>query len=364
MIEVRNLTKRFGKTVAVDDLSFDVRPGLVTGFLGPNGSGKSTTMRCMIGLDRHERGTTTFEGRRYNQLGSPLHEVGILLDAGYVHPARSGRNHLKWLAASNGISLKRVDEVLELQDVSKHYRGIPAVRRVSIGARPGQVIGLLGPNGSGKSTTVKMIVGLLRPSRGVVRWNGVDIQQQLLKYQALVGYVPEEPRLYTYLTAVEYLELVGGLRDIPRPALVRRIDRYLELFGLDGDRYAPLSSFSKGMRQKVLIAAALLHDPTVVVLDEPNSGLDVASSLILRRAVTTLAERGNVIIYSSHVLDAVEKVCQEVIILHKSHVVACNSVAKLREMTQTGTLEEVFASVAVDQDVNQIGRDLVDAVAF
>ena len=114
VIEVRNLTKRFGKTVAVDDLSFDVRPGRVTGFLGPNGSGKSTTMRCMVGLDRHERGTTTFEGRHYSQLREPLHEVGILLDAGYVHPARSGRNHLKWLAATNGISLKRVDEVLEL----------------------------------------------------------------------------------------------------------------------------------------------------------------------------------------------------------------------------------------------------------
>jgi len=114
MIEVRNLTKRFGKTVAVDDLSFDVRPGLVTGFLGPNGSGKSTTMRCMVGLDRFERGSTMFEGRPYGKLQSPLHEVGILLDAGYVHPARSGRNHLRWLAATNGISMKRADEVLEL----------------------------------------------------------------------------------------------------------------------------------------------------------------------------------------------------------------------------------------------------------
>ncbi len=114
VIEVRNLTKRFGKTLAVDDLSFDVSPGRVTGFLGPNGSGKSTTMRCMVGLDRHERGSTTFAGRGYSQLASPLHEVGILLDAGYVHPARSGRNHLKWLAATNGISLKRVDEVLGL----------------------------------------------------------------------------------------------------------------------------------------------------------------------------------------------------------------------------------------------------------
>ena len=114
MIEVRNLTKRFGKTVAVDDLSFDVQPGRVTGFLGPNGSGKSTTMRCMVGLDRHERGSTTFHGKRYRSMAAPLHEVGILLDASYVHPSRSGRNHLRWLAASNGIPKARVDEVLEM----------------------------------------------------------------------------------------------------------------------------------------------------------------------------------------------------------------------------------------------------------
>ncbi len=114
MIVVRSLTKRFGKTVAVDDLSFEAQPGKVTGFLGPNGSGKSTSMRCMVGLDRYEHGTATFAGRPYSKLATPLHEVGILLDAGYVHPARSGRNHLRWLAASNSFPKRRVDEVLEL----------------------------------------------------------------------------------------------------------------------------------------------------------------------------------------------------------------------------------------------------------
>ncbi len=114
MLQVRNLTKRFGKVVAVDDLSFDVQPGRVTGFLGPNGSGKSTTMRCMVGLDRYEQGEASFGGKHYRDLAAPLHEVGILLDAGYVHPARSGRNHLRWLAATNGIAMSRVDEVLEL----------------------------------------------------------------------------------------------------------------------------------------------------------------------------------------------------------------------------------------------------------
>jgi ABC-2 type transport system ATP-binding protein len=252
--------------------------------------------------------------------------------------------------------------MLELIEVSKSYRGVPAVRGLSLTAEPGQVLGLLGPNGSGKSTTVRMIVGMLRPSRGRICWRGADIQHQLLDYQAVVGYVPEEPRLYPYLAAAEYLELIGGLRDIPCTTLRRRIDRYLELFGLDTDRYAPLSSFSKGMRQKVLIAAALLHDPQIVVLDEPNSGLDVGATLVFRSLVATLAERGKIVIYSSHMLDAVEKVCRDVVILHNSHVVASNSVSKLREATRSGSLEDVFAAVAVDGDVARIGRDLADVV--
>jgi ABC-2 type transport system ATP-binding protein len=254
--------------------------------------------------------------------------------------------------------------MLELIDVWKSYYGTPAVRALTLQARPGRIIGLLGPNGSGKTTTVRMIVGLLRPSRGTVRWCGTDIDDQPLAYRGLVGYVPEEPRLYTYLTAIEYLELVGGLRGLPHATMVRRIDRYLELFDLDGDRHAPLASFSKGMRQKVLISAALLHDPAVLVLDEPNSGLDVASSLILRTLVLTLAERGKVVIYSSHLLDAVEKVCEDVVILHRSHVVACDSVSRIRALAEGGTLEDAFASVAIDQDVHQVARNLADVMAL
>jgi ABC-2 type transport system ATP-binding protein len=248
--------------------------------------------------------------------------------------------------------------MLDVVDVSKSYRGVPAVRTLSLTAKPTQVVGLLGPNGSGKSTTVKMLVGLLRPSRGAISWRGVNIQHQLLDYQRIVGYIPEEPRLYAYLKAPEYLELVGGLRDIGHATLQRRIKRYLELFGLEHDTYAPMSSFSKGMRQKVLISAALLHDPDIIVFDEPNSGLDVASTLILRKMVTTLSARGKIIIYSSHLMDIVEKVCDDVVILHNSHVVAHDSVLRLRELAQAASLEQVFASLAVDQDVDRIGAEL------
>jgi ABC-2 type transport system ATP-binding protein len=140
MIEIREITKRFGTTVAVDNLSFDVHPGRVTGFLGPNGSGKSTTMRCMLGLDRFERGTTRFDGSQYHDLDKPMFQVGALLDAGYVHPARSGRNHLRWMAASNGIAVSRVDTVLEtvgMTSVAKRK-----VRSYSLGMR--QRLGLAG----------------------------------------------------------------------------------------------------------------------------------------------------------------------------------------------------------------------------
>jgi ABC-2 type transport system ATP-binding protein len=221
---------------------------------------------------------------------------------------------------------------------------------------------LLGPNGSGKSTTVRIVVGLLHASGGRIQWRGTDIHRQLLAYQAVVGYVPEEPRLYPYLTATEYLELVGGLRDLARPTLVRRVNRYLELFGLDSHRHAPLSSFSKGMRQKVLISAALLHDPEIVVLDEPGSGLDVASALILRTLVRSLAEKGKIVIYSSHVLDEVEKACENVVILHNGHVVANDTVTRLREVAKAASLEEVFATLAVDQNVVRIGRELADVM--
>ncbi len=250
--------------------------------------------------------------------------------------------------------------MLTVQGLRKSYGGVQALRELSFTATPGRVIGLLGPNGSGKSTTINLLTGLMRPSAGTVCWQGVDIHQQLVAYQALLGYVPEEPRLYAYLTAVEYLTLVGGLRDLDGTIVARRVDRFLELFGLETDRYSPLSSFSKGMRQKVLISAALLHDPQVVILDEPDSGLDVASTLMLRSAVRTLAQAGKTVVYSSHVLDMVEKVCTDVIILHHGTVVAQDSVARLRELSKAPSLEAVFATLAVDDNVDATGRSIAE----
>ena len=180
-----------------------------------------------------------------------------------------------------------------------------------------------------------------------------------MDYKARIGYVPEEAHLYTYLTGPEYLALMGRLRSLPEPAIRRKIDAFLDAFGLTPNRHAQMSAYSKGMRQKVLIAAALLHDPQIVVLDEPNSGLDVTSSLVLRSLVQALAAEGRMVLYSSHVLEIVEQVATDVLILLHGRVVAHGSVAELRGMTSQPSLEHVFRQLVVETDVDRVARQLI-----
>lgn len=249
--------------------------------------------------------------------------------------------------------------MLEARGLTKYYSAIPAVRDVSFILEPGGVLGLLGPNGSGKSTTVSILTGLLEPSGGTVLLNGEDVRERLLDYKAKVGYVPEEAVLYTYLTGPEYLSLVGGLRGLPPHRVQEKIDAFLQLFGLQDDLHAPMSAYSKGMRQKILISAALLHDPLIIVLDEPNSGLDVTTALVLRRLVQSLAVEGRIVIYSSHVLEIVEEVATDVLILHDGQVVAHDSAAHLRELMKLSSLAEVFKTLVIETDIDRVAADLV-----
>jgi ABC-2 type transport system ATP-binding protein len=252
--------------------------------------------------------------------------------------------------------------MLELRSVTKRYGALTAVRGVSFTVAPGDVLGYLGPNGSGKSTTVKMIVGLMPPTTGHILLDGADIQSNLPEYKAQIGYVPEEAHVYTYLTGPEYLRLVGRLRGLDGAALETKIARLLKIFGLDGDHHALLSAYSKGMRQKVLLSAALLHNPRILVLDEPVSGLDVSTALVLRSVVRSLAADGRSIFYSSHELETIEKISTRVIILRSGEVVADDSAARLRELMQAPSLEDVFAQLAVREDLDALASALVEAI--
>ncbi|MGE5646327.1 MAG: ABC transporter ATP-binding protein [Acidobacteriota bacterium] len=249
--------------------------------------------------------------------------------------------------------------MLQVVGLTRTYRQRAAVAGVSFTIRPGEVLGYLGPNGSGKSTTVKMLTGMLEPSSGEAFYRGKNIREDLISYQRVLGYVPEEPHVYPYLTGLEYLQLAGRLRDLPEKQLHEKVGALLNLFSLFDHRYSPISSYSKGMRQKILIIAALLHNPEVLVFDEPLSGLDVTSALVFRHLVRSLSREGKVILYSSHVLEVVEKVCTRVIILRKGKIVAHDSVARLRELLESPSLEDVFSQLVVQEDTGKLAEEMI-----
>ena len=249
--------------------------------------------------------------------------------------------------------------MLEVRGLTKHFLSIPAVDGVSFTAAAGEVTGYLGPNGSGKSTTVKMITGLIEPTDGEIYYRGQPVLNNMTEFKRVIGYVPEEPYLYPYLTGAEYLELTGQLRLIALDRLWYKIEHFLKLFGLWEDRFTPISSYSKGMRQKILLAGALLDDPEIVILDEPFSGLDVNSGLILRRVIQGLAAAGKVVLFSSHEMDTVEKICSRVVILHKGKIVANDSVEHLRTLMSLPTLEEIYTQLATVQDTSIAADELL-----
>jgi ABC-2 type transport system ATP-binding protein len=208
-----------------------------------------------------------------------------------------------------------------------------------------------------------MVTGLVETSSGTILLEGRDISRDPIGFRRRLGYVAEEPNLYTFQSAIEYLELVGRLRELPAALLARKSAALLELFGLTHAANQDIGTFSKGMKQKVMIIAALLHDPDVLVLDEPDSGLDVTATLVLRHLLTALARRGKAVLYSSHVLELVEKACDRVIVIHRGKIVADDTVASLRTLMSSESLEAVFSQLVLKVDPAQTASDIADVVA-
>ena len=251
--------------------------------------------------------------------------------------------------------------MLQARALTKRYGGLLALDRVDFDLQPGEIVGYLGPNGSGKSTTVNMVVGLLRPTSGSITLDGIAVADDPVAYKRRIGYVPEEPYLYGHLTAFEYLGLIGRLRAIPGPVLSRRITALLELLQLHDSRYKPMTSFSKGMRQRVLVAAALLPNPDVIVLDEPFSGLDVNAGLLFRTLLRLLADDGRMVFFSTHRFDMVEKLCSRVVILSAGRVVVERRLVDF-DRTGSNSLEETFVRATQQADYNPVARQILAAI--
>ena len=252
--------------------------------------------------------------------------------------------------------------MLELMHASKSYRSIPAVEDVSFTLKEGEVLGYLGPNGSGKSTTVKMVIGMIQPTKGKVFFAGKNIHDDLAGYRANLGYVPEEAQVYTHLSGLEYLQLVGRLRGLQERVIEHKARTLLRLLSLDAAQYSALSDYSKGMKQRVLIAAALLHDPKLIVFDEPLSGLDAVSARLFKDLLVLLAAEGKAILYISHVLEVVERVCSRVIVLSKGKIVADAAPSELTRLMELPTLESVFAQLVQQTNTELVAHQMVEVM--
>src|SRR5271169_5407767 len=252
--------------------------------------------------------------------------------------------------------------MLELRNASRSYRGIPAIANVNFRVGAGEIVGYLGANGSGKSTTVKIITGILQANDGQVLFEGKNILDDLAGFRANLGYVPEEAHVYTYLSGMEYLQLVGRLRGMGERLITMKAFNLLHLLGLESWRHSPISAYSKGMKQRVLIAAALMHDPKLLIFDEPLSGLDVDSSRLFKDLLKELANQGKAILYISHVLEVVEQICDRVIVIAKGKLLADAPPAELTAMMKLANLESVFAQLVRQKDTRAVARQLVDVM--
>jgi ABC-2 type transport system ATP-binding protein len=252
--------------------------------------------------------------------------------------------------------------MLDVQHLYRSYRGIPAIQDINFKVAPGEVVGFLGPNGAGKSTTVKIVTGMLRPDDGRVLFEGQDIAKDMVAFRAAIGYVPEEAHLYTYLSGLEYLQLVGRLRGLDEELIEEKASRLLALLNLESWQYSPISTYSKGMRQRVLIAASLLHDPKLLIFDEPLSGLDVISGRLFKDLLEILAAEGKAVLYISHVLEVVEQVCSRVIVIAKGRVLADAPPADLARLMSLPNLESVFAQLVQQQDTRSLAQQMVEVM--
>lgn len=252
--------------------------------------------------------------------------------------------------------------MLELRNLSKSFRGIPAVEDVSFKLGGGEIVGFLGPNGAGKSTTVKMITGMLRPNSGRVLFEGRDIREDMVAFRRAIGYVPEEAHLYSYMSGFEYLQLVGRLRGFNEALIEEKAAGLLKLLHLESSQYSPISTYSKGMRQRVLIAAALLHDPRLLIFDEPLSGLDVISGRLFKDLLELLAAQGKAVLYISHVLEVVEQVCSRVVVIAKGRILADAPPSELTRLMSLPNLESVFAQLVQQQETASVAQQIVEVM--
>ena len=234
--------------------------------------------------------------------------------------------------------------MIDIRNVSKSYnRGsVKAVDALNLEIRKGEIFGFLGPNGAGKTTTIKMIVGLLNPDEGSVLIDGTDIRKDPIEAKKQIGYVPDNPNLYERLTGTEYLNFMADIYQVPVDLRRQRIENYLNMFGLNDSAGDLIKSYSHGMKQKIALTGALIHNPSVWILDEPMVGLDPKSAHLLKNQMREHCDNGNTVFFSTHILEVAEKLCDRIGIIHRGKLIAIGTIDELRQGDMKESLENIF----------------------
>ena len=254
-----------------------------------------------------------------------------------------------------------MNPIISLNNVYKNYGTKQVLKGINLSIYPGQVIGYIGPNGAGKSTTVKILCGLISDYEGEVIIDGINLKEDPIAVKAKIGYVPELAELYDVLTPAEFLGFMAELYNMPKELSTDRIKKMLAAFGLDGNMHQRMDTFSKGMRQKVLIISGLLHNPDIIILDEPLSGLDANSVIIVKDLISKLAKEGKTIFYCSHMMDVVEKVSDRIVLINEGTVIADGSFHELQQQQGNQSLEQIFAHMTAKESLSDAADQLMNA---
>ncbi len=252
--------------------------------------------------------------------------------------------------------------MIEIENLTKNFDETQAVNNLSLKIEPGEILGFLGPNGAGKTTTVKICTGMLTPTSGTVKVAGFNVMTDSIEVKRRIGYVPESGALFESLSAWEYLELITELHHLERKLAHRRIEEFLTIFGIFNDKDRHLSSFSKGMKQKVLLAAAFLHNPNIFFLDEPLNGLDANAALLIKELLIKFAAQGKTIMFCSHILEVVERICTRIAIINEGELVIQGDISEITKHTSQPTLEQAFHKLTGSQDVGVYTEDFLQAL--
>lgn len=254
-----------------------------------------------------------------------------------------------------------MNPIISLRNLGKHYGDKQVLKGINLNICRGQVIGYIGPNGAGKSTTVKILCGLISDYEGDVIIDGINLRFDPVAVKSRIGYVPELAELYDVLTPVEFLGFMAELYNLPKEMAAERIEKMLTAFGLEANMHQRIDTFSKGMRQKVLISSALLHNPDIIILDEPLSGLDANSVIIVKDLISKLARDGKTIFYCSHMMDVVEKVSDRIVLINEGAVVADGSFEDLKKQQGNQSLEKIFAHLTAKESLSDAADQLMNA---